>query len=442
MPTSYNFLLASWGTSGNLNPLLTAGRQLRRSGHSVRLIADPMMRDQVEAAGFEFIRWHRAPVGSAADPTDFSDKQDWLRQVLFDPAVDYAADILDEVNRVPTDALLCIDVLFGVVLGANAAGLPVAMLSPHICIKPLPGIPPAASGRAPAKTPEEQAELAALAAEWIADFDELLPILNDTCSQLGLPRLAHTQDVFDRADRLLLAISQAFDFQADALPENIRYVGPLLDQPSWSKPWQAPWPEGSVRPRALIACSTGAQGQRDMIQRVINAMGTIEIDAVATAGPNLDITELQAPKNVHLLHSAPHDTVMKEVSLVVTQGGHGTVCRSLINGLPQLILPNGRDQGDNAARVEAKGAGLRLDPMASEPEIAAAVNRLIKEPHFTAAARRMGEAIRADISASGLTREMEAIAATGRAAGTASRRSALHRSSTALLNLRGSRLAS
>jgi UDP:flavonoid glycosyltransferase YjiC (YdhE family) len=84
-----------------------------------------------------------------------------------------------------------------------------------------------------------------------------------------------------------------------------------------------------------------------------------------------------------------------------------------------LILPNGRDQGDNAARVEAKGAGLRLDPMASELQIAAAVNRLIKEPHFTVAARRVGDAIRADISASGLTREMEAIAATGRAVGAA-----------------------
>ena len=76
----------------------------------------------------------------------------------------------------------------------------------------------------------------------------------------------------------------------------------------------------------------------------------------------LNIADLRAPKNVHLMRGAPHDAVMKDVSLVVTQGGHGTVCRALINGLPQLILPNGRDQGDNAARVEVKGAGLRLPP--------------------------------------------------------------------------------
>jgi UDP:flavonoid glycosyltransferase YjiC (YdhE family) len=30
---------------------------------------------------------------------------------------------------------------------------------------------------------------------------------------------------------------------------------------------------------------------------------------------------------------------MKEVSLVVTHGGHGTVSRALHNGLPILVMP-------------------------------------------------------------------------------------------------------
>jgi UDP:flavonoid glycosyltransferase YjiC (YdhE family) len=105
---------------------------------------------------------------------------------------------------------------------------------------------------------------------------------------------------------------------------------------------------------------------------------------------------------------------MKEVSLVITQGGHGTVNRALVHGLPLLVMPMGRDQGDNAARVEAKGAGLRLPPIASELEIAAAVKRLLIEPQFRAAARRVGDAIRADIDASALVWEMETIVAASR----------------------------
>jgi UDP:flavonoid glycosyltransferase YjiC (YdhE family) len=296
------------------------------------------------------------------------------------------------------------------------------MLSPHVSLRPLPGIPPITSDLAQPKTPEEAAEVAAANAEWSDFLNRLLVLLNDACARLGVIGLTHVVDLFDRSDRLLLAISRAFDFQADSLPDNVRYVGPLLDQPNWSLPWRAPWSARSDRPRALIACSTGSQGQGQLVQRVLNAMGLIEIDAVATAGPNLNIADLQAPENVHLLQSAPHDSVMKEVSAVVTQGGHGTVNRALINGLPLLVLPMARDQGANALRVEAKGAGLRLPPTASEAEIASAVNRLTTEPRFRASAHRLGEAIRADIDASILVRELEAVAAAGRGAGTAARK--------------------
>ncbi|MFK4655848.1 MGT family glycosyltransferase [Bradyrhizobium japonicum] len=418
---SYHFLLASWGTLGNLSPLLTAARRLHRNGHHIRVMADPAMRSEVEASGFAFVAWRRAPTGKAADPVDVSDVKDFLRQAVFDPAALYAADVRDEIGRMPTDAVLVLDVLFGAALGAEASGVPFALLSPHVSIRPLPGMPPATSGLRQPKTPEERAEVDAANARLAETLNVFLPSLNRARADLGLPLLADVYDLFDRANRLLLATSRAFDFQADSLPDNFRYVGPLLDVPNWSKSrqteaWRAPWSAQSGRPRGLIACSTGAQGQRELFQRIITAMEAVEIDALATAGPNVDVADLRAPNNVHLVRGAPHDLVMKDVSVVISQGGHGTTTRSLINGLPQLILPMGRDQAANAARVEAKGAGLQLPPTASEAEIAAAVNRLIAEPQFRKAARLLGEAMKVDIDRSGLVDEMEAIAAIGRAA--------------------------
>ena len=44
-------------------------------------------------------------------------------------------------------------------------------------------------------------------------------------------------------------------------------------------------------------------------------MELVEIDALATTGPNLDVVDLRAPKNVHLIRGAPHDLVMKDVSV-------------------------------------------------------------------------------------------------------------------------------
>lgn len=423
---SYDFLLASWGTLGNLSPMLTAARRLRQNGHHIRVMADPAMRSEVEDSGFAFATWRRAPTGTAADPVDVSDIQDFLRRAIFDPAALYAADIRDEIGRMPTDAVLVLDVLFGGALGAEASGLPFALLSPHVSLRPLPGMPPATSGLTQPKTPEQRAEVDAANVRHAETINALLPDLNRARADLGLFPLRDVFDLFDRASRLLLATSQAFDFPADSLPDNFRYVGPLLDVPNWSKSlwsksleteaWRAPWSAQSGRPRALIACSTGAQGQRDMFQRIIDAMDMLEIEALATAGPNLDVADLRAPKNVHLVRGTPHDLVMKDVSVVISQGGHGTTTRSLVNGLPQLILPMGRDQAANAARIEAKGAGLQLPPTASEADIAAAVNRLIAEPRFRMAAGLLGEAMKADIDRSSLVEEMEAIAATGRAA--------------------------
>ncbi len=96
-------------------------------------------------------------------------------------------------------------------------------------------------------------------------------------------------------------------------------------------------------------------------------MEAVEIDALATAGPNVDVADLRAPKNVHLVRGAPHDLVMKDVSVVISQGGHGTTTRSLINGLPQLILPMGRRPGcqRRARRSEGGRASIASNRLRS-----------------------------------------------------------------------------
>jgi hypothetical protein len=51
-----------------------------------------------------------------------------------------------------------------------------------------------------------------------------------------------------------------------------------------------------------------------------------------------------------------------------------------------------------------------LPPTASETEIAVAVKRLLTEPHFRIASRRLGIAIKADIEACSLVHELETVA--------------------------------
>lgn len=96
------------------------------------------------------------------------------------------------------------------------------------------------------------------------------------------------------------------------------------------------------------------------------------------------------------MERAPHSEVLRHASAVVTHAGHGTVIKSLAAGVPVVALPLGRDQLDNAARVVARGAGLRLKPSAKPEAIAAAVRRLLHEPRHREGAGRMAERLRAE----------------------------------------------
>jgi MGT family glycosyltransferase len=405
---SYNFLVASWGGPGHLGPTLTAARQLRANGHGVRFIARADAREPVQAAGFDFATWQREPcfssIAQSNDPLENA-----YDNLLFGPAAARGADTLDEIKRAPTDALLTDTALFGAALAAEAARISCALLSPTICLRPLPGVPPIGSGLGLPRTPSERVRVEAANRRFVAVMNRWLPMLNEARASLKLAPCSHVLELFDRPARFLIAMSAAFDFPADFLPDNVRYIGPLLDAADWSKPWNFSWSHGSDRPRALVSFSTTNQDQADVLQRTINAIGRIKMDAVATLGPALKDVNLHPTANVTLLPSAPHDAVMKEVSLVVTHGGHGTVSRALLHRLPLLVMPMGRDQGDVAARVEACGVGLTLARTAAETEIFAAINRLIDGPQFRAAARRLGNTIAAEVGKTRLVSELEQI---------------------------------
>jgi len=51
---------------------------------------------------------------------------------------------------------------------------------------------------------------------------------------------------------------------------------------------------------------------------------------------------------------------MPHCSLVICLGGFGTLARALSSGVPVLVIPHSGDMGENAARVDWAGVGVRL----------------------------------------------------------------------------------
>ena len=84
--------------------------------------------------------------------------------------------------------------------------------------------------------------------------------------------------------------------------------------------------------------------------------------------------------------------MLARVDAVIHHGGSGITYATLHAGRPALIIPDGKDQPDNAQKVAEIGAGLRLNRRAATPaRLRAAVTRLLHEHHFHAAAQQMAQ---------------------------------------------------
>jgi MGT family glycosyltransferase len=413
-------IFATWEGGGAVPPVMLAAQKMARRGHDVRVMSDACNRAEAEAASARFIPWTRAP--NRLDKSRDSDfLRDWeavgpeglvrlLDKIVAGPALAYAEDISGELAGESADLVISSEVLLGVLAACEQLSQPAVALGVNICVMPLPGAPPFGGGLAPARTDAERAALEELAGDVRTLFDSGLPALNRARAALGLKPLAHLADQVLSAERYLIATSEAFDFPWTNRPAKVRYVGPLIADPSWASDWVSPWAPNDPRLLVLVGFSTTFQNHVGVLQRVLDALADLPVRVLLTCGEAIEPEELAPPANTQIVKHAPHVAVMREAGLVVTHGGHGTLIRALAAGLPMLVIPHGRDQVDNARRVTERGAGLSLDTGASVGEIRAAVHRLLEDPNFAAAARRLGATVADDAASNALVEALEATA--------------------------------
>ncbi|MBV1690183.1 glycosyltransferase [Novosphingobium sp. G106] len=415
-----NFLLATWEGGGSVTPVLTVAKKLADRGHRVRVMSDRVNRPETEAAGAVFVPWTRAP--SRADRSRESDiMRDWeaanpqegflrvLHRIMAGPALAYAEDVIEELQRKPADLVVSNEMLFGVPLGCEALGQRLALLTCNISLFPMEGVPPLGPGLPPARTTEEHALHAQITEASRQMLDGGLPAVNAARAALGLAPLASLTDQHRIAERLLLGTARAFDFAPAELPAHITYVGPQLGDPAWAAPWRSPWDAADPRPLVLVGFSTTFQGHVEVLQRVIDGAADLPLRLLVTLGDTIAPGELTPTENCRLVSSAPHNAVMPEAVLVVTHGGHGTVTRALMHGKPLVVVPHGRDQADNAVRVTTRGAGLMVPADSDAQAFGSAIAAVLTDAAYTAAAQALGARVAEETRGSPVVDELEAL---------------------------------
>jgi UDP:flavonoid glycosyltransferase YjiC (YdhE family) len=237
------FLMAVWEGGGTLPPEMEIARKLIARGHSVRVIGDPTVEPMARAAGCGFATWVQAPHRQNLDPeTDIIG--DWkfknplqlfahaVDALFCGPAAKFAADTLAELERNPADMVLADAVMTGALMAAESRGLPRAVLVPNIYLFPAPGIPPIGVGFAQADGPIGRIRDRVIGATMNRMWRRGLPAINRARVGLGLRPVKSIWEQNDLVEAVFVLTSPSFDFKADRLPPNVRYVGAQIEDPS------------------------------------------------------------------------------------------------------------------------------------------------------------------------------------------------------------------
>ncbi len=151
------------------------------------------------------------------------------------------------------------------------------------------------------------------------------------------------------------------------------------------------------RPLAYFTLGTIKNQETAELAQGLQALADFAGDVVATTGRAIGRDELgDLPANVVLAEFVPQASLLPHVDLLVSHSGSGTMLGGLCHAIPQVAVPRGTDQPENAALLARAGAGVVVPPEDYGVErIRAAVAEVTGDPAYAENARRVQAEIEA-----------------------------------------------
>jgi UDP:flavonoid glycosyltransferase YjiC (YdhE family) len=200
----------------------------------------------------------------------------------------------------------------------------------------------------------------------------------------------------------------------------VHWVGPSIAARAYAPdfPWE--WLD-SGRPTVLVTLGTAntdvgerfltvareaLRGRADRVQAVIvdpagllaggEAVPAHSGEPAQPADPADPFDDKFDDKDVLVVRSVPQLPLLERVDAVVCHAGHNTVCEALWHGVPLVVAPIRDDQPVVAGQVADSGAGIRVRfNRVTVAALGTAIDSVLHEPGYRAAADRIRTAFRA-----------------------------------------------
>lgn len=356
-------LMVYWDGGGNLPPQRALARELKSRGHDVHVLTHDTQAKSVDSDGATF---HSLATARQWDPARHNTADEEVAFISEDLAGSsrFAEDFLATHAAIRPDVCLIDVMLISTQKLAIERGITFAVFN-HLA--------------------------------WITEGG-CMGFLNSIAAAVqGSGSGSAFFDLLDRAPLVLAASYPDFGTKASTA-HHIHFIGPIRE-PIVSAPWPRRFPD---RPFVLVSLSSTFQGQEATLRNICTALAPLPLEVLVTTGRGFAPDSLPVANGLEARTFVPHDAVLPSVDLVVTHAGLGTLMYSAGTGVPCLCFPNGRDQNDNAARIEALGLGHALSPDATPAEIGNAVTDMLRDQAtrrachaFASRVKRFGDLARA-----------------------------------------------
>ncbi len=348
-----SFVLATVDAGGNVPPMAGIARELVRRGHTVTLLSHSQQVHSLSKTGADVIAYPTGrPFIAAQARSDLADLRD-MSGLFADRGI--ARDLVSTAGSKAAEVVLVDALLPRSIREVRQAGFPTAALV-HTFWSYWKSI-----GRGP--------------------FG-IAVALRGT-------RMVHE---VAQADALLVTTLPTLDTitDADRAHGRVHHVGAVWQDHSAT-------PDRAVQRNAdqktiLVSLSTTAyNGQGELLQRIVAVLGELPYRVIVTTGPAIDPASLTAHGNISVQAWGDHGELLPHVDLLVTHGGHSTAARALYHGVPMVIIPlhDALDQPSIAKRLSELGAAEHVHRKAGREQIRHAVETVISDPRYRAAAQRL-----------------------------------------------------
>jgi len=394
------FLMTPVGSSGDVHPFIGIGSRLRSRGHEVIVLTAAPFEQMVVRAG---LRFH---------PTISAEEYD---RVTRDPNLWHPRKglriVLGEVARWTREAYgLVADVYEpGMVLVGHGLSLASRLFEekhrvPGATLQLAPSVfrsdyeQPALS---PGRTITGWPRWAKRTVWWGIDrffIDPMIaPALNEARRDLQLPPVHRVMRNWLHSPRRVIGLfPEWFGPRQPDWPEALRLTGfPLYDESDHPQPLSPALEQFLTEGTPPILFTPGSANQlaETFFQEAIAATQQLGRRALLLTRYASQLPSL--PSGVHHESYVPLSVVLPRCAAIVHHGGIGTLAQGLAAGIPQVTMPMGFDQPDNATRLWRLGVGSWVIPSEFKREkVAATLEGLLDDPRVAQSCARWSGQLR------------------------------------------------